>query len=142
MERTSISAAADGTYTITLTAVDKAGNMATGSFILVWDTAPPAITIGNPGNSTAQSKKVSAYSPDGVLSIAVTTGSVCDSSLSFNQSPMMTFSSESGNKAVQVTRAVAVFDDYLPAILVCIAILVVVGGVGAYLVYARKKHGL
>ena len=314
--QTSISAAADGTYTITLTAVDKAGNMATGSFILVWDTAPPAITIGNPGNSTAQSKKVSAYSPDGVLSIAVTTGSVCDSSLSFNQSPMMTFSSESGNgkkvcfrsidgagntayalsepvsgivvarptitlkgsslvlieagssytdggataldnydgditskiktsnsvnaskigqytvtydvtdssgaaaeqvsrkvivadttkpvislignatvsvkshtaysdegatasdnydgditrriatanpvntsvggtykitydvsdssgnKAVQVTRAVAVFDDYLPAILVCIAILVVVGGVGAYLVYARKKHGL
>ncbi len=43
---TTISASADGTYTISFTATDAAGNAASKTMTLTWDTTPPVVSAG------------------------------------------------------------------------------------------------
>ncbi len=45
-EDTTISASADGSYVIRLTATDKAGNLSYDEMVLTWDTAPPEVDAG------------------------------------------------------------------------------------------------
>ena len=98
---TTVSANADGTYVITFTATDVAGNTGADSLTLNWITAAPGITISNPDSAPAQSKMVSASVPSGTLYMAVTSGSACDATLSFVAYASVIFSSESDNgKAV------------------------------------------
>ena len=94
---TSISASEDGTYVISLTATDLAGNVGSSSFTLQWITTPPNITISNPDSSPAQSKTVSASVSSGSIEMAVTSGSTCDSSLTFVPYAPVTFGNESDN---------------------------------------------
>lgn len=96
-QSTTISASADGSYVVKLTATDAAGNSASSTFNLDWITSAPGIDISSPSSSPAQSKTVTASVPSGTLSMAITTGSACDSSLSFVSYQDTTFSSESDN---------------------------------------------
>lgn len=127
---TTINASADGTYVITLTARDSAGNAGTGSFTLNWLTTAPGITVSNPGTSPAQSKMISASVASGTLSMAVTNGTGCDPSLPFVPYATLIFSSESdngkkvcyevkdqlGNTAYQISDAVSGIDTTKPVI--------------------------
>lgn len=94
---TTVSANTDGTYVITLTATDAAGNSGSNSFTLNWITTAPGITISNPDSSPAQSKMISASVPSGTLTMAATTGTVCDSSLPFVPYASSAFSAEADN---------------------------------------------
>ncbi len=96
-QSTTVSADKDGTYVISLIATDAAGNSGSGSFTLRWITAAPGITISNPGSSPAQSKAVSASVASGTVSMAITNGSACDSSVSFVPYAAVTFTNESDN---------------------------------------------
>ncbi len=40
-----VSANADGTYVVRLTVIDNAGNSASDTFTLIWDTTPPVVTL-------------------------------------------------------------------------------------------------
>jgi hypothetical protein len=57
----------------------------------------PTITINNPDSSYASSKTISATASDGTLEMSITTGSVCNSSLTFSSYSETTFTSESDN---------------------------------------------
>jgi hypothetical protein len=97
----------DGTYYIHVQAKDAAGNessVATVSAIL--DNAAPVITITNPTTAPAQSKIITASSTDGIFSMADTTGSACDGTLSFIAYASQTFTSESDNGAKVCYRAI------------------------------------
>jgi hypothetical protein len=94
---TTINASEDGAYTITLTAIDAAGNSAASSFTLDWDTVAPAISVSNPGPAPAQSKTLSASVSSGTLYMAVTNSTECDGTLTFIPYYSNTFSSESDN---------------------------------------------
>lgn len=49
-----ISASVDGSYVVTVTATDQAGNTSSDSFTLLWDTTAPTVTLSTPqsGDST------------------------------------------------------------------------------------------
>ena len=125
-----ISAGTDGTYVIRLVATDNAGNAGTGSFTLNWETSLPAITIANPGAAPAHSKAIEASVSKGNLSMAATTGTACDSSLSFVPYAPTAFSSESdngkricyrsidsaGNIAYALSNAISGIDNTAPVI--------------------------
>jgi len=61
------------------------------------DSVPPAIYIGNPNTNPAQSKYIYAASDEGTLTMSITTGSICDGSLTFTAYSPITFTSESDN---------------------------------------------
>ena len=61
------------------------------------DTTPPIITINNPTTSPAQSKTITASTNEGTLTKSITTGSVCDATLTFTAYSSITFSSEADN---------------------------------------------
>ncbi len=127
---TTISASKDGTYVIRLTVTDLAGNVGSSSFTLQWVTTAPGITISNPDASPAQSKTVSASVSSGTVSMAVITGSTCDSSQTFVPYASVTFSNESdngkricykvsdslGNTAYNMSNAVAGIDTTKPVL--------------------------
>jgi len=94
---TTVSASADGYYEISLNATDSAGNSGSDTFALEWITTAPTISISNPDSTPAQSKTISASVPSGTLSMAVTTGSACDASISFVLYAPITFSAETDN---------------------------------------------
>jgi hypothetical protein len=94
---TTINASEDGTYVISLTATDAAGNSAASSFTLEWITQAPPISVYNPGPAPAQSKLITASVPEGTLYLALTNTSECDATLSFVPYVSTTFSSESDN---------------------------------------------
>ncbi|MFA4982907.1 MAG: DUF5011 domain-containing protein [Candidatus Micrarchaeia archaeon] len=129
-QSTALSANTDGTYMITLSATDAAGNTGSDSFTLSWITSAPAITISSPPTSPAQSKIISASVPSGTLTMAVTAGTVCDSTLSFGTYSTLVFSSEAdngkrvcykvadsaGNTAYLLSGAISGIDTTRPAI--------------------------
>ncbi len=80
---TTVSAGADGDYVIKLEGTDLAGNTASATFNLVWETAPPMISVVNPDTSPSKSKEVTASASKGTLYMSLTSGSGCDSSQSF-----------------------------------------------------------
>jgi hypothetical protein len=61
------------------------------------DTRAPVITINNPDTTWAQSKTITASTGEGTLYQSVTTGSVCDDTLTFVSYASITFISESDN---------------------------------------------
>jgi len=94
-----------GTVTINLDAgqvTDAAGNGNAAPTIIdnqvtLLDTTPPIITITNPNTNPAQSKTITASTNEGTLTQSITTGSVCDNTLTFVAYTSTTFSSESDN---------------------------------------------
>lgn len=129
-QSTTVSANADGSYVISLTATDVAGNLGSDSFTLNWITTAPGITISNPDSTPAQSKMVSASVQSGTLSMSVTAGSICNASLSFVPYAAATFSAESdngksvcyrvadslGNTAYKLSGAVSGIDNTKPVL--------------------------
>jgi hypothetical protein len=88
-----------GTYTVTGKIKDIAGNEKTVTLILIvsGDRVPPVITITQPNTLPAQSKTITASADKGTLYQSVTTGSVCDGTLTFVAYADITFTSESDN---------------------------------------------
>ncbi|MFA6251576.1 MAG: immunoglobulin-like domain-containing protein [Candidatus Paceibacterota bacterium] len=70
------------------------------------DTTAPEITINEPGTTPAQSKTITASANEGTLKMSNTTGSVCDSSLTFISYTSQTFTSESDNGKKVCYRAI------------------------------------
>lgn len=68
-----------------------------GTLIAPVDTTPPVITINNPTSSPAQSKTITASTNEGTLTMSNTTGSICNSSLTFVAYSSQTFNLESDN---------------------------------------------
>jgi cysteine-rich repeat protein len=88
-----------GTYTVTGEIKDLADNTQTVTFklIVTGDRVLPVITIVNPDTTPAQSKTITASADKGTLYHSVTTGSVCDGTLTFVAYVDITFTSESDN---------------------------------------------
>jgi PGF-pre-PGF domain-containing protein len=90
----------NGTHTLTVTAYDyggTAGNIKISAITFTTDTTAPTITINNPNTDPAQSKTLTASTSDGTLTMNITTGSACNSSLTFAAYAITTFTSESDN---------------------------------------------
>jgi hypothetical protein len=94
---TTVSADADGTYNISLSAADAAGNSASDSFLLSWDRSAPAISVANPGGAAARFKLLSASSSEGTLMMAFAGNQSCNSSLTFAAYAPLNFSSDADN---------------------------------------------
>jgi hypothetical protein len=91
---TTVATTSAGSTTFTISSVSPAlSNTAT----LHISVPAPVITINNPNTSYAQSKTISAFVSDGTLTQSITTGSLCDGTLSFSAYSTTTFSSESDN---------------------------------------------
>lgn len=101
-----ISANADGTYVVQLAASDNAGNTGNSTFTLNWVTSLPAISINNPGTTPAHSKTISASASKGTLTMATTTSTLCDGSLSFFAYAPITFSNQSNNGEMVCYRSI------------------------------------
>ncbi len=94
------------------------------------DITPPTITITEPNTNPAQSKTITASATEGTLTQSITTGSVCDGTLTFGAYAETTFTLESDNgkkvcyKAVdssnniayQLSSAIAGIDTVAPTI--------------------------
>ncbi|MDR3578684.1 MAG: Ig-like domain-containing protein [Oryzomonas sp.] len=63
---TQVTASQDGLYTLQLTATDAAGNTATSTMTLTWDTTPPSMTVSALQNG--------AYTNNPILNVAGTAG--------------------------------------------------------------------
>ncbi|GEM_PF-1838679 len=93
----------EGIFNIGVRAEDRAGNWSGASpadiFInnVIYDITVPVITIANPDSSSAQSKTITATANEGALTQSITTGSVCDNTLTFADYVSVTFSSEADN---------------------------------------------
>ncbi len=121
------------TKTITISgAQDSAGNTmsADSAHTFIVDTVAPVITITNPDTSPAQSKTLTALTSEGTLTMSVTTGSICDGTLSFVGYSSTTFISEAdngkkicykavdtaGNAAYSMSNAIAGIDTTAPTL--------------------------
>ena len=94
--------AGDGAATVSVSgAKDTAGNAIvatpTSGGTLTIDNKAPVITVANPDSAPAHSKTVSATASDGTLSQNITTGTLCDGTLSFGAFATTTFSAEADN---------------------------------------------
>ncbi|HVY35718.1 MAG TPA: polysaccharide deacetylase family protein, partial [Candidatus Paceibacterota bacterium] len=82
-------------------ATDLAGNQSTKTVTITnIDKTAPDITINNPGTDPAQSKTLTASVSDGTLLQSVTTGDVCDATLTFGPYTDLTFSTEADNGTI------------------------------------------
>jgi len=69
---TTVSAGADGTYTLRFTATDAAGNSAYSEMQMIWDTTAPSFTITSPQDSavlTGPGNPVTGTASDGVSGV-------------------------------------------------------------------------
>jgi hypothetical protein len=77
---TTISADADGTYVIKLTATDVAGNSHSANFNLVWDTASPVLTettpVPTPATETAPSYTFNSTKAGDIIYVGSCTGQI------------------------------------------------------------------
>ena len=65
-----VSASADGTYVIELTVTDSAGNSATDTFKLIWDTTSPSVDAGFNKSANVSFTQTSASASDSLIGIA------------------------------------------------------------------------
>ncbi len=123
----------NGAQAISIVASDVSGNAnsaATGVTSLTIDNTAPVITITNPNTNAAQSKTITATGEDGTLTMSITTGVICDGTLTYVAYDSNTFSSESdngkkvcyrsidvaGNIAYSLSNAIAGIDRTAPTI--------------------------
>jgi hypothetical protein len=96
-----------GDTTVNCSASDLTGHTTLASFVVhVVDNTFPIITITNPDTTPAQSKMITVSTDEGTLTQSVTTGTVCDGSLSFSAYADTTFTLESNNGDSVCYRAV------------------------------------
>lgn len=69
-----VSASADGTYVLRLTVTDSAGNSASDTFTLIWDTTPPVITVL--GTSPASLHVGDVFADAGATALDAVSGNV------------------------------------------------------------------
>jgi hypothetical protein len=88
-----------GGVTIRVRAEDNAGNLGEWSNAVhyTFDSIAPIITISNPNTSAAHSKTITAITSEGTLTMAETTGTICNSSLTFVSYTDKTYTLESDN---------------------------------------------
>ncbi len=92
----------DGEATIFVSgATDSAGNAIvaapTAGATLTIDNTAPVITVLNPDSAPAHSKTLAASVSDGTVTQSITTGAVCNGTLSFGAYGSTTFSAEADN---------------------------------------------
>ncbi len=90
---------------LTLAAPGAASSLGYNKAIVV-DTTAPTIMINNPTTSPAQSKTLTASILDGTLTMSITTGSTCNSSLTFITYADKTFTSQNDNGSKVCYKAV------------------------------------
>lgn len=88
-----------GGVTLRVRAEDNAGNIGDWSTPIhyTYDATVPTIAINNPSTGAEHNKTITASSPDGVLTMSETTGTICNNTLIFSPYSVMTYSSESDN---------------------------------------------
>lgn len=88
-----------GGVTLRVRAEDNAGNIGDWSTPIhyTYDATVPTIAINNPSTGADHNKTITASSPDGVLTMSETTGTICNNTLIFSPYSVMTYSSESDN---------------------------------------------
>ena len=102
------SSEADNGKEVCYKAEDTAGNIAysVSNAIAGIDATAPTITISNPDTAPALSKTITASPSDGILTMSITNGLVCDNTLTFIAYSSQTFSSEADNGKKVCYRAV------------------------------------
>ncbi|HMS91830.1 MAG TPA: hypothetical protein PKC87_06400, partial [Candidatus Absconditabacterales bacterium] len=73
------------------------GNNSIASGVIILDTIFPIITVYNPNTTPSYSKTISGSTNEGILYQTITTGTLCDGSLTFSPYHITTFSGETDN---------------------------------------------
>ena len=112
-----------GTYTVTYTATDAAGNIATAVTrkVTVGDTTVPVITLT--GDASVNHEQATAYTDEGATvtdtvdtSVEVVTAGAVDIATAGTYTLTYSATDSAGNEATTVTRAVTVADTIAPVI--------------------------
>lgn len=105
----------DETKTVYVRFSDNAGNVSLPvNDSIIYDASAPVITINNPGSATEASKTITATGSDAnasVLSQSITTGIICNGTLTFSAYSDLTFTSTSDNGKKVCYRAVDVLGN-------------------------------